>query len=148
MALRKMPLKIAYEWQRDLANKTEYHRIAVKGAGVIGDPVSIPWLIQMMEVPEFARIAGESFTMITGVDIAYEDLEGEWPEGFEAGPTESPEDEDVEMDPDEDLPWPETQLIKDCWNKNKSQFKNGVRHLLGKPKKGEKGVRSQHLTLR
>ena len=31
---------------------------------------------------------GESFTLITGVDIAFEDLEGEWPEGFEAGPTE------------------------------------------------------------
>ena len=56
-----------------------------------------------MEVPELARVAGEAFTMITGVDIAYEDLEGEWPEDFEAGPTESPEDEDVEMDPDEDL---------------------------------------------
>ena len=27
--------------------------------------------------------------MITGVDITYEDLEGEWPEGFEAGPTEN-----------------------------------------------------------
>jgi hypothetical protein len=41
--------------------------------------------------------------MITGVDIAYEDLEGEWPEGFEAGPTENPENENVAMDPDEDL---------------------------------------------
>ena len=26
--------------------------------------------------------------MITGIDIAYEDLEGEWTEGFEAGLTE------------------------------------------------------------
>ena len=42
--------------------------------------------------------------MITGVDIAYEDLEGAWPEGFVAGPTEDPEDENVAMDPDEDLP--------------------------------------------
>jgi hypothetical protein len=41
--------------------------------------------------------------MITGVDIAYEDLEGVWPEGFEAGPTENPENENVAMDPDEDL---------------------------------------------
>ena len=65
-----------------------------------GDPAIMPWLIQMMEVPELARVAGESFTMITGVDIAYEDLEGEWPEGFEAGPTENPEDENVEMDSD------------------------------------------------
>ena len=78
--------------------------MAVIGAGVIGDPVSIPWLIEQMMIPELARVAGEAFTMITGVDIAYEDLEGEWPAGFEAGPTEDPEDENVAMDPDEDLP--------------------------------------------
>jgi len=57
-----------------------------------------------MTIPELARVAGEAFTMITGVDIAYEDLEGAWPEGFVAGPTEDPEDENVAMDPDEDLP--------------------------------------------
>jgi len=67
------------------------------------------------------------------VDIAYEDLEGEWPEGFEAGPTENPEDEDVDMDPDEDLPWPEPELISDWWNKNKNNFRNGMRYLCGKP---------------
>jgi uncharacterized protein (TIGR02270 family) len=98
-----------------------------------GDPAIMPWLIQMMEVPELARVAGESFTMITGVDIAYEDLEGEWPEGFEAGPTENPEDENVEMDSDEDLPWPEPELISEWWNKNKNNFRNGTRYLCGKP---------------
>jgi hypothetical protein len=77
----------------------------------MGDPMSIPWLIQMMKAPELARVAGEALTMITGVDIAYEDLEGKWPEGFEAGPTENAEDEDVEMDPGEDLAWPEPELI-------------------------------------
>jgi uncharacterized protein (TIGR02270 family) len=80
-----------------------------------------------------ARVAGESFTMITGVDLAYDDLEGEWPEGFEAGPTEEPEDEDVEMDPDEDLPWPEPELIHEWWGKNKNNFQNGTRYLCGKP---------------
>lgn len=51
--------------------------------------------------------------VITIVDIAYDDLEGEWPEGFEAGPTENSEDEDVAMDPDEDLPCaePDTSMM-------------------------------------
>ncbi len=100
---------------------------------MIGDPASIPWLIQIIEVPELARVAGESFAMITGVDIAYEDLEGEWPEGFEAGPTENPEDEDVALDPDEDFPWPEPQLISNWWDKNKRNFSTGTSYLLGKP---------------
>ncbi len=123
----------AQKWLKDQARHPDSLRYAVIGAGVIGDPVCIPWLIEQTEMPDHARAAGEAFTMITGVDIAYEDLEGEWPEGFEAGPTESPEDEDVEMDQDEDLPWPEPELIADWWNKNKGSFQSGTRYLLGKP---------------
>jgi uncharacterized protein (TIGR02270 family) len=133
MALRLMHLSDAHAWLQELAKSPNLQRFAVTGYGVTGDPMSVPWLIQMMEVPELARVAGESFTMITGVDISYEDLEGEWSEGFEAGPTESPEDEDVEMDSDEDLPWPEPELIHDWWNKNKGSFQDGTRYLLGKP---------------
>jgi uncharacterized protein (TIGR02270 family) len=133
MALRLIHLSDAHEWLQTLSKSPALRRLAVMGCGVIGDPMSVPWLIQMMQAEELARVAGESFTMITGVDIAHEDLEGEWPEGFEAGPSESPEDEDVEMDPDEDLPWPEPGLIADWWNKNKGSFQDGTRYLLGKP---------------
>jgi uncharacterized protein (TIGR02270 family) len=133
LALRLMHLSDAHVWLQELSKSPDLHRIAVKGYGVISDPMSVPWLIQMMEVPELARVAGESFTMITGVDIAYQGLEGEWPEGFEAGPTESPEDEDVELDPDEDLPWPDPELIAEWWSKNKGSFQDGTRYLLGQP---------------
>jgi uncharacterized protein (TIGR02270 family) len=98
--------------QGDCKKKINLQRVALIRAGAIGDPVLIPWLMEYMSIPEIARVAGESFTMITGVDLAYDDLDGEWPEGFEAGPTEEPEDEDVEMDTDEDLPWPEPGLIQ------------------------------------
>jgi uncharacterized protein (TIGR02270 family) len=84
-------------------------------------------------IPPLARVAGEAFTMITGIDIAYEDLEGEWPDGFEAGPTEDPEDDNVEMDADENLPWPNPELIQKWWSTHKGEFQNGVRYLLGKP---------------
>lgn len=133
IALRLMHLSDAHVWLQELDKSQNLQRLAVIGYGVIGDPMSVPWLIQMMEVEELARVAGESFTIITGVDLAYEDLEGEWPEGFEAGPTESPEDEDVELDPDEDLPWPAPELIAGWWDKNKGSFKSGTRYLLGKP---------------
>ncbi len=103
------------------------------GAGALGDPVSIPWLLQLMEVPELARPAGEAFSLITGVDLAYADLEGQWPAGFSAGPTEEPEDEEVAMDPDEDLPWPAPELIARWWDAHQGEFRNGVRYLAGKP---------------
>lgn len=136
---RRMELASAHDWQKELAQSPPTVRLAVTCGGVIGDPASIPWLIEQMENPELARIAGESFTMITGVDIAYEDLEAEKPEGFEAGPTENPEDENVEMDRDEDLPWPNPALIQKWWGQHKDQFQNRTRYLLGRP------IASEHL---
>ena len=133
MALRCMDLPIAHGWQKALAQSPDSLRLAVIGAGVIGDPTLVPWLIEQMLIPELARVASEAFTMITGVDIAYEDLEGEWPEGFEAGPTEDPEDENVDMDPDEDLPWPKPEAIYTWWKNHQGRFRTGTRYLLGKP---------------
>ncbi len=133
IALRRMSVTEGHEWNRAIAKKTNLQRIALIGAGAIGDPALIPWLVEYMSIPESARVAGESFAMITGIDLAYDDLDGESPEGFEAGPTENPEDEDVAMDPDEDLPWPEPKLIHEWWRENKNNFRNGTRYLCGKP---------------
>jgi uncharacterized protein (TIGR02270 family) len=71
--------------------------------------------------------------MITGLDLVDENMEGEWPEGFEAGPTEDPEDENVEMDPDEDLPWPQPEKVRSWWDKRRTEFWDGSRYLCGKP---------------
>lgn len=133
LAARRMEPGDAFQWQQQLAGDPSRQRLAVEVAGAIGDPVLIPWLMEQMSVPELARVAGEAFTTITGVDIAYLDLEGEWPEGFDAGPTEHPEDEEVEMDPDEDLPWPDPDLIARWWSEHRPRFSNGTRYLLGDP---------------
>ena len=133
MAVRRMSVDAAHHWIRELAENPETIRVAVCAAGALGDPTSIPWLIEQMAVPVLARVAGESFTMITGVDLAYDDLDTDKPEGFEAGPTEDPEDENVEMDQDEDLPWPNPELIKKWWFTHRLEFSNGTRYLLGKP---------------
>jgi uncharacterized protein (TIGR02270 family) len=133
MALRRLPLAEGHTWVKDLAKHPESQRMAVIGAGVIGDPMQIPWLMEQMAIPELARVAGESFSFITGIDLAYDNLEQDKPKGFEAGPTENPEDENVEMDPDEDLPWPHPQLIEKWWSQNKGRFTDGTRYLCGQP---------------
>ncbi len=133
LVLRTMDGKEAQSWLKGLAQNPDWLRFVVIGAGVSGDPAFIPWLIQQMQTPELARVAGESFAMITGVDLAYQDMEGEWPEGFEAGPTENPEDEDVEMDADEDLPWPAPELVQAWWAQNRPNFQVGTRYLVGQP---------------
>ncbi len=133
VAARRLGHNAALSLQKHLASRPESRRLAIIAAGAVGDPFLVPWLIEMMQTDELARPAGEAFSSITGIDLAYEDLEGEWPKGFEAGPTENPEDQDVAMDADENLPWPAPKPIEKWWSVNGKQFSSGTRYLLGKP---------------
>ena len=133
MAMRRLPSSEARAWLRRLVKELRQMRIAVVAAGAFADPEIIPFLIEQMKVPKLARVAGESFSLITGADIAYDKLEGAKPEGFEAGPTENPEDENVAMDPDLNLPWPDPALIQKWWNARQGNFAKGTRYLLGQP---------------
>ena len=133
MAMRRLPSSEARAWLRRLVKELRQMRIAVAAAGAFADPEIIPFLIELMKVPKLARVAGESFSLITGADIANDKLEGAKPEGFEAGPTENPEDENVAMDPDLNLPWPDPVLIQKWWNARQGNFARGTRYLLGQP---------------
>ena len=108
-------------------------RIVIIGIGVIGEQSGVPWLIEQMENRNLARVAGEAFTMLTGVWLSDAGLEAEQPEGFEAGPTENPEDDDVAMDIDENLPWPHPKRISAWWSKHGTEFSPGTRYFIGKP---------------
>lgn len=133
LLLRALPLEQAATLLKTLAPYPERQRDLISGTGIIGDPLYVPWLIKQMETPELARLAGESFSLITGADIAYEDLEGDKPNGFESGPSENPKDEDVALDSDEDLPWPDPVKIQTWWSAKQHQFQQGSRYLLGAP---------------
>lgn len=133
VALRVLDLQQVKALLKSLVQSEDRIREAIIGAGIAGDPVYIPWLIKQMESPKLARIAGESFSFISGADIAYEDLEGKLPKNFAAGPTENPEDEEIAMDPDEDLPCPDPLLIEHWWKQHQHNFLPGIRYLSGKP---------------
>jgi uncharacterized protein (TIGR02270 family) len=133
VAFRVLNRVAVKELLKGLVQQEDRLRDAIIGAGISGDPSYIPWLIKQMEVPKLAKIAGESFTYITGVDIAYEDLDGEMPKGFAPGPTENPEDENVAMDADEDLPYPDPLLIDRWWKQRQQNFTPEFRYLLGNP---------------
>lgn len=133
LLLRRLDLKDTQALHRELAERTDAERPAVIGAGIIGDPVLIPWLMGQMTTPALARVAGESFTLITGVNLGGQALEGPRPEGFESGPNDNLEDDNVAADPDENLPWPDVEKIAAWWDKNKAKYKPAMRHLLGEP---------------
>lgn len=133
LAPRLLTPDAARAWFRQLAEDPARLRPLIQAIGIHGDAHYVPWLIRQMQAPPVARPAGEAFSMLTGIDLAYEGLEGEWPEGFTAGPTENQEDEDVAMDPDEDLPWPAPVLIERWWGENAARFPAGQRFLCGRP---------------
>ncbi len=133
LSVRRMDSSSANAWHSRLTEDATMIRTAIVMAGAYGDPATVPWLVEQMKTPEFARVAGEAFSMITGADIAFEDLNGKKPADFEAGPTEDPNDDNVEMDPDENLPWPNPQLIAKWWKQHQGEFRPGDRYLLGKP---------------
>jgi len=133
VVLRVLGLQEAKELLKMLMLSGDRTREVIIGVGISGDPSYMPWLIKQMEVPKLAKIAGEAFSFISGVDIAYEDLDGELPKNFASGPTENPEDEEVAMDSDEDLPCPDPLLIDHWWKQHQQNFLPGVRYLSGKP---------------
>jgi len=133
MAMRRLAPNDAKLWLKRLVKELGQKRIALIAAGAFADPEVIPFLIDQMQDPKLARVAGESFSMITGVRLDYDKLEGQKPEGFDSGPTDNPEDENVEMDPDENLPWPDAALLQKWWTAHQGNFARGTRYLLGQP---------------
>jgi uncharacterized protein (TIGR02270 family) len=118
-------------WIRQWVQDPRDRRIGIEALGLLGDPVCVPWLIQQMSDLPFARVAGEAFSLITGADLALLDLELQALPDFDAGPNDNPEDPNVAMDPDENLPWPDPQAIEKWWQANGGQFQMGTRYMLG-----------------
>ena len=116
-----------------ISRRAEPGRILVRGSGGLGDPFYIPWLVKQMSDPKLARLAGESFSMITGLDLAYLDLDRKPPEDFESGPNDDPNDPNVDMDEDEGLPWPDQEEVAAWWKVNSHRFPPGQRFFMGKP---------------
>jgi uncharacterized protein (TIGR02270 family) len=133
LGLRCLSAAAGCKAHRELADRPELERLAVAAAGIIGDPALVDWLLRQMETPNRARLAGEAFVLITGAGIEHPDLVGQPPEGFESGPSDDPGDDEVAMDPDEHLAWPDPDKLKNWWMHYRSEFRSGTRYLLGNP---------------
>ncbi|MGJ7606208.1 TIGR02270 family protein [Variovorax sp. LT1R20] len=133
LVLKVLPAVQAHALLHALAQEADWFRILVRGIGAVGDPHYVPWLIAQMNDPKRARLAGEAFSAITGLDLAAEDLELKPPEHPAAGPNDDPDDEDVAMDEDESLPWPDVEKIDAWWQANGHRFPPGSCCFVGGP---------------
>ena len=108
-------------------------RLLIQGIGTAGDPHYVPWLIQQMQDLKLSRLAGESFSFITGLDLAYLDLERKPPEGVDFGPNDDPNDDNVAMDEDDGLPWPDVEKVSRWWQAHGHRFTPSKRYFMGEP---------------
>lgn len=132
LVLKVIAMTEAHDLLKKLAVDVANMKSLIIGTGIAGDPFYIPWLIKQMDDPKHTRLAGEAFSFITGLDLAYFDLERDAPGGADAGPDDDPENENVKMDEDDNLPWPDPAKIQTWWDSNRINFINGERYFMGK----------------
>lgn len=121
----------AHRLLQPLAQAPTQARQLVQAVGACGNPHYVTWLLKQMEDPKLARAAGESFSFITGLDLAHLDFDLRNPPEPANGPNDNPADEQVALDEDESLPYPDVAKLTAWWNAHGSDFTPGQRYFLG-----------------
>jgi uncharacterized protein (TIGR02270 family) len=131
LALRASDPASTRQLLSELSRDASAVRLLLVGAGVAGETRYVPWLITQMSDLKLARLAGEAFSMMTGLDLALSRLDRAQPEGVESGPTEDVDDANVDIDEDEGLPWPDAEKVAAWWNAEGTRFQDGTRFFMG-----------------
>lgn len=125
------------EWIRTMAQDPEWLRRAVTAVGVLGDPASVPWLIVQMQTPTLARVAGEAFAVITGIDLEEHELDADAPAGNESATSDGVDQAAADVDEavderDAHLAVPSAEKVADWWRQHEHEFQRGLRYLAGR----------------
>lgn len=123
----------AHRVLQPLAQQPAQARLLTQAVGAGGNPHHVAWLIKQMEDPKLARVAGESFSLITGLDLAHLDFDVRNPPEPATGPNDDAADEQVALNEDESLPYPDVAKVHAWWSAHGSRFTPGTRYLLGQP---------------
>jgi len=114
---------------------------ALLACGYLGLPEAVPRILEHLDGPTAtARLAGEAFSAVTGLDLAARGmtLTTAQPEPDEPVPLE---DEDLDADlapsPEDGLPVPDAAAVRSWWEENQGRFSPGQRYLAGQPLSGE-----------
>ncbi|WP_028877413.1 TIGR02270 family protein [Teredinibacter turnerae] len=128
LAFRTLPLEVAKTWISRLSQDEANLRWVIQATGILGDPHVVPWLLEMSKNPRYARIAGEAFGHITGIDLESHDLSITVPDITEFEADAEPD----EINADENLPWPSYEKLSAVWQKYGHSFSVGKRFFMGK----------------
>lgn len=135
LAASALPLARVQRLLETIAARAHNRRSLIRAIGHSGDARHVPWLIGLMSDDGFARLAGESFSLITGADLARLDLE-RGPPARIADDADDDDDDDAEhtdtaAGEDDGAPWPDAANITSWWRENARRFPGGVRCVAG-----------------
>ena len=126
-----LPINKARAWISQSVQQPEMMRTVIRATGILGDPHAMPWLIEKMNHFDTAKIAGEAFTLITGIDLERYELSIDLPEELAIIPNDEIEDDNVDLDEDENLPFPDVNKINHTWLRYRDRYKAGARYIMG-----------------
>jgi len=132
LAFRALPLEDARRWIGQLSAIPQQSRNVIKATAALGDPHAVSWLIGQMRIPNNSRLAGEAFTLITGINLEEHKLAlDELPNLDNQLPNDNPDDDNVDMNEDDRLPFPDVDKISAIWQKYQQRFVAGQRYIMG-----------------
>ncbi len=132
LAFRVVSVEQGRIWISEMVKKKDHIRTVIKSVGILGDPHAVNWLITLMNEPLYTRLAGESFTSITGIDLAEHKLSFEPSEHADELPNDNPVDDVVYIDEDDNLPWPDSDKVRGIWQQYGQNFIVGQRYFMGR----------------
>lgn len=135
VVFRVLEPAMAQQFIKQLANDKTQLRYALIASGIHGDPIYLPALMRQFANEELARVAGEAFEMITGLNIFRESLEviPEVPDQSQQPGSEDEDDDEEDIGEDMGLVIPDPEKMTPWYEKNKGRFKPGQRYLCGQP---------------
>ena len=123
----------------DMLETPEMRPHALWALGFSGRLVAMEACLALLEAPLAARLAGEAFSAMTGLQLEglYALPAGESPEGAPL-PPELQEDLDADLvpKPEDDLPWPCIGAVRYWWKEARPRFHAERRYLNGQPLEG------------
>ena len=99
-------------------------------AGCSGSTAELDFLLESMAVPERARPAWLAFSTLAGLLFDDGRFTIPAPPGLSSGPDDIPEHDELAMDPDEGIPYPDQSALSDWWRQKRRAF-GWPRCLLG-----------------
>lgn len=133
IAFRALPVEQARRWISRLVDDKEQIRTAVIATGVLGDPHAVNWLIKIMPGVSIAKLSGEAFSLMTGIDLEARELAMENPLDAAEHPNEDADDDNLSLDEDENLPRPDVDKISKIWSNEGNNYISGQRYFMGQP---------------